>query len=231
MLLNAPVAPNASKTQECFHVCTPSVCNALRGYLSREHRNVPPEFSEEIKLPEGGIEKLPCDLRKAHEALYDKRLDVGNKACDVCVRTEDAVRAFCVNCCEFLCSSCEAHHHFARKTKEHEVVQVDKLKKEEKSIFASPQLCTIHSDKVLGFYCERCDKLICHDCIELSHSKHRGECGQVEVIAARAMEHLRTYSGDSPGDTVVKDAISECEAAIQRIDSRKRKLTIQLGQI
>ena len=207
--------------------CLHTFCLQCIERISQQGAPKCPTCSEEIKLPEGGIEKLPFDLRKAHEALYDKKLDGGNKACDVCVRTEDAVRAFCVNCCEFLCDSCESHHRSARKTQKHEVVQVNKAKKGERSkraFFAAPLPCTIHSDEALKYYCEKCEEIICRDCMDFSHNEHRSECNRVEAIATRAMKSLKACTKSSPSDAVVKDTISKCEEAIGRIDLRKEEV-------
>ena len=194
-----------------------------------------PKCEEDVTLPQGGIEKLPFDQRKAHEAeiaLYGEKLETGKEACDVCVRKEGPAIAFCVNCCEFLCKLCETHHRSARKSQKHEVVKVDGgSKKGNESynlerVFADPPMpCATHSDEVLKFYCEKCEELICRDCMELNHNDHRSECDRVEAIAARAMESLKNCAKDSPSAVaVVKDAIVKCKAAINRIESRKNEV-------
>ena len=192
---------------------------------------------EEAKLPEGGIERLPLDQRKAHEAeiaLYGEKLETGKEACDVCVRKEGVATAFCVNCCEFLCRLCETHHRSARKTQKHEVVRVDDKSKKgynlERAFSDPPMPCAAHSDEILKFYCEKCEELICRDCMELSHNEHRSKCNRVEAIAARAMKSLKTCAKDSSSAVnVVQVAIVKCKATIQRINSRKKKVDNTIG--
>ena len=129
---------------------------------------------EKVAIPKGGIEALPLDQRKAHEAekfRYGEKLQSGKELCDVCVRKEGPAVAFCVNCCEFLCGLCETHHRSARKTQKHEVVTVSEEKKENESYdldkaFSDPPVpCTKHKDEVLKFYCAACDELSCRDCM------------------------------------------------------------------
>ena len=189
---------------------------------------------EKVAIPKGGIEALPLDQRKAHEAekfRYGEKLQSGKEQCDVCVRKEGPAVAFCVNCCEFLCGLCETHHRSARKTQKHEVVTVSEEKKENESYdldkaFSDPPVpCITHSDEVLKFYCEACDELICRDCMELSHNEHRSKCDRVEAVATRAMESLQSCAKDSPGAVdAVKAAIALCKKAMARIDSRKNEV-------
>ena len=87
-----------------------------------------PTCAEEATLPEGGVDKFPLNLRKAHEAEVarcSEKLETGKEACDVCVRKEATAVAFCVNCYKFLCKFCEAHHRSARDSQKHDVVMVD----------------------------------------------------------------------------------------------------------
>ena len=189
---------------------------------------------EKVAIPKGGIEALPVDQRKAHEAekaRYGEKLQSGKEPCDVCVRKEGPAVAFCVNCCEFLCGLCETHHRSARKTQKHEVVTVSEEKKEnesydlEKAFSDPPVQCPKHSDEVLKFYCEKCEVLICRDCMELSHNEHRSKCDRVEAVATRAMESLMSCAKDCPNAVyAVKSAIARCKKAMVIIDSRKNEV-------
>ena len=196
-----------------------------------------PSCDEKVSLPEGGIESLPVDLRKAHEAEiagYGKKLETGKEACGVCFRSGSGPAiVFCVNCCEFLCKVCDEHHRSARKTHKHEIVTVDTtlVSKEEKGEHGlaekcqEPRMpCPTHDDEILKFYCEKCDKLICRDCMELDHNDHRSQCNRVEAIAAKAMDCLLSEAGECQGIIAsLNTSISQCKAAIQKVKSRKRE--------
>ena len=196
-----------------------------------------PTCDETVALPEGGIEHLPIDLRRAHEAevaRYGKKLEAGEEACGICFRTDSGPAvAFCVNCCEFLCKVCDEHHRSARKTHKHEIVVAGgTLKKEEKESKTvaekcrePPMPCVIHDDEVLKFFCEQCEKLICRDCMELEHSDHRSQCNRVEAIATRAMESLKTGTVKCQSALAsVNETISKCKEIMQQVDSRKKEV-------
>ena len=189
---------------------------------------------ENVTLPNKGLGKLPSDQRKVHEAemaLCGEKLESGKQPCDECVRNEGAATSFCVNCCNFLCERCETHHRSARKTLKHEVINVVEKKREkdncniQKVFTISPVPCPTHSDEVLKFYCEKCEKLICRDCRDIDHDSHRSECLLVENVAAKEMESLKNCAKDGPNAvTALKSATNKCELAIARVESRKNEV-------
>ena len=209
-----------------------------------------PTCSEKAVLPNGRVENLPVDLRKAHEAevaRYGAKLEEGKEACDVCVRSESGPAiAFCVNCCEFLCKSCLEHHRSARKSQKHEVVTVGAVGAKSKKgngkyslvgkFHEPPMPCSTHTDEVLKFYCEQCEKLICRDCMELEHNDHRSQCNRVEAIATKAMESLEICFENSEGAVAnLEDAIAQCKETMQQVESRKKEvdntITRSLNQV
>ena len=195
-----------------------------------------PTCDEKVALPKGGIEHLPLDLRKAHEAeiaRYGEKLEVGKESCEVCVRSDSGPAiAFCVNCCEFLCKVCEEHHRSSRKSQKHEMVTVSETSKKGKGQYnlagkfhEPPMPCSIHGDEVLKFYCEQCEKLICRDCMELYHNDHRSTCDRVEAIAAKAMENLKLHFDEGRGVLAsLNDAIAQCKKTMQQVESRKKEI-------
>ena len=99
-----------------------------------------PTCNEKAPLPEGGVNAFPKDLRKSYEAEVAQcslKVKSGKENCDDCGRS--VVVAFCVNCCEFLCKSCDDHHRLSRKTKKHEILATgEKMGKEnEESVLAT----------------------------------------------------------------------------------------------
>ena len=196
-----------------------------------------PTCDEKVSLPQGGIDHLPLDLHKAHEAeiaLYGQKLETGTEPCGVCFRTDSGLAvAFCVNCCEFLCKLCKEHHRSAHKSYKHEIVTVGGTSKTEKEQYSSsagkiskpPIPCPVHDDEVLKFYCEQCEKLICRDCMELDHNDHRSKCNRVEAVAAKAMEHLKLHLSESESVLAsLNDVIAQCKETMEQVESRKREI-------
>ena len=196
-----------------------------------------PTCDEKVPLPQGGIDHLPLDLHKAHEAeiaLCSQKLERGAEPCGVCFRIDSGLAvAFCVNCWEFLCKLCEEHHRSAHKSYKHEIITVGGASKNEKGQYSSlarkihepPMPCSIHHDEVLKFYCEQCEKLICRDCMELNHNEHRSKCNRVEAVAAKAMEHLKLHLNESKGVLAsLNDIIAQCKETMEQVESRKREI-------
>ena len=194
-----------------------------------------PSCEEKVTLPVGGVSALPQDLRKAHEseiAHISSKVEDASEQCEHCGRSDcGQAIAFCVDCDEFLCKSCEEHHSKWRKTVKHTIVAAgERLSKgNEESTFSKfhqPQLpCPHHMDEVLKVYCMKCEKLICRDCMEFDHSDHRSECNRVETVATRAMESLRACTEGSQGAVATLDgAIAECKKTMQQVESRKKEV-------
>lgn len=193
-----------------------------------------PTCDEKVPLPKGGIDHLPLDLHKAHEAeiaLYGQKLETGTEPCGICFRTDSGLAvAFCVNCCDFLCKVCEEHHRSAHKSYKHEIVTVGGTSKNEKGSSAGkirkpPIPCSIHDDEVLKFYCEQCEKLICRDCMELEHNDHRSKCNRVEAVAAKAIEHLKLHLSESESALAsLNDVITQCKETMEQVESRKKEI-------
>ena len=194
-----------------------------------------PSCEEKVALPVGGVSALPQDLRKAHEseiAHISSKVEDANEQCECCGRSNcGKAIAFCVDCDEFLCKSCEEYHSKRRKTVKHTIVVTgERLSKgNEESTFSKfhqPQMpCPQHKDEVLKVYCMKCEKLICRDCMEFDHSDHRSQCNRVETVATRAMESLSACTEGSQGAVATLDgAIAECKKTMQQVESRKKEV-------
>ena len=173
-----------------------------------------PTCEKIVSLPEGGIDALPKDLRKAYEveiAQYESKLtSEEHVSCDQCIDASNGPAvSFCINCCEFLCEACTKHHKTWRKTVNHELELMDSSKSKEKSLVGrvgiphQPVHCQLHHDEILKFYCETCGVLTCRDCIVLKHIGHEYE--RTEIVAEKQKAEL---------SSVIKDA----EGAIAKLD-------------
>ncbi|XP_019647723.1 PREDICTED: LOW QUALITY PROTEIN: uncharacterized protein LOC109488024 [Branchiostoma belcheri] len=136
----------------------------------------------ETVLPEGSVAGLKNnffvlslgDTVDAHKSLVSKEDD--KVSCDVC--EEEVATCGCAVCEEFLCDECARAHRRAKRTRDHEVIGVAKLKEQlitKTSSVKSTSLpmCPKHEDEKLKFYCETCQSPICRDCTVLQHKDHK----------------------------------------------------------
>ena len=194
-----------------------------------------PSCEEKVALPVGGVSALPQDLWKAHEseiAHISSKVEDSSEQCNHCGRSDcGQAIAFCVDCDEFLCKSCEEHHSKWRKMVEHTIVAAGKKlnKEHEESTFSKfhqPQMpCPQHKDEVLKFYCLKCEKLICRDCRITKHKDHSDQCDLAEEVAKHEMESLSACTEGSQGNVATLDeAIAECKKTMQQVESRKKEV-------
>ena len=188
-----------------------------------------PNCKEKVTLPQSGVSDLPQDLHMANEAeraRIGKRVEKANEQCDHCGWSDNGQAvAFCVDCDEFLCKSCDDHHKKWRKTVEHTRVSAgDRVKAIEETL--SRQLrCPTHKKYDLELYCKKCEKLICTNCIDCEHNNHREDCNLMTNIAQEEMEDLEGCLGSCQGALDSLDAaITQCEETIQQIEIRKKEV-------
>ena len=201
-----------------------------------------PTCNEKAPLQESGVNAFPKNLRKMYEAEVAQcslKVKGGKENCDDCGRS--VAVAFCVNCCEFLCKSCDDHHRLSRKTKKHKILATGEMGKEnEESVLSNypeqPMHCSVHTDEVMKVYCEKCDELICRDCMEFEHNDHRSQCNRVERIAAKAMESLKmSLESSDEAIATLDNSIALCKKVCQKVETRKKEvdnmITRSLNQV
>ena len=193
-----------------------------------------PTCQKMASLPEGGIDSLPRDLRKDHEAVvaqYENKLQGEEEVnCDRCIETSNGPAvSFCVNCCDFLCKVCSKDHKTWRKTLSHELQPVGSSAKSDaksaKPLLESvPEMllnCQQHSDEALKFYCETCSMLICRDCIILDHSGH--SYNRIEKVAEKEKADLVSILGKTEGaKTKLDDAMAKGGKVKQQIQAKQK---------
>ena len=192
-----------------------------------------PTCDEKVPVPSAGIQAIPKDQRKAHDAekarLNDK-IESGEEKCDQCVRTDsgEAV-AFCVQCSDFLCEACRDHHRAWRKTLDHEIIPTgERLSKGDEGSVVSkfcpqPVQCTIHRGESLKYYCKQCKQLICRDCMGSKvHKSHNEHCILVEEVAEEEMQSLESRLTSSNSAVPKLDgAINDCQKTTKQVKTRK----------
>ncbi|KAJ8269819.1 hypothetical protein COCON_G00124260 [Conger conger] len=97
------------------------------------------------------------------------------KTSQLCTSCEDNTEAsgFCVECVEFLCSTCIEAHQRVKFTKDHAIRQKEEVSPDAMSVSTQkPVFCDVHKQEPLKLFCETCDRLTCRDCQLLKHKDH-----------------------------------------------------------
>ncbi|KAJ8401392.1 hypothetical protein AAFF_G00386230 [Aldrovandia affinis] len=93
----------------------------------------------------------------------------------LCTSCDDNTEAsgFCVECVEFLCSTCIEAHQRVKFTKDHTIRQKEEVSPDAMSVSTQkPVFCDVHKQEPLKLFCETCDRLTCRDCQLLKHKDH-----------------------------------------------------------
>ena len=158
----------------CYH----SYCEECLVKLQVEANIICPECRKVCAIPSGGVKDLPNNFfvnRIVDEmALKDKIHGEEDVKCDTCIRDDPGI-VLCVECAEFLCSTCYDHHKYGKEYQGHQMMVLKDIRSEKKDIKvrpkAKPMLCQEH-EMELNFYCETCEQLVCHYCTTKEHFKH-----------------------------------------------------------
>ena len=184
--------------------------------------------TKSVSLSKEGVGDFPQNLRLSFDveiAGYQAQLTSGSDiSCDSCVECSPAV-AFCTDCCEFLCKTCEEFHHRRRKTAKHEVIEIDKKKGINLIESMKPRefYCTEpkHESEVLKFYCTTCEQLVCRDCVLIKHKDH--EHTELHNTAKQHKDEMKSLL-DTANDAVatLDDAMGSSDKMMQQVQSRSK---------
>lgn len=204
-----------------------------------------PTCDRTTTLPYGGVFALSKDLRKSYEAKvarYREKVDnlLADEIevrCERCVEENMSV-SFCCQCCLLLCGPCCTDHRRSKATLSHKLVHAPKdaptSENEETDYCGSQQvqsfdpamvkpeaqLCSMHQDEVLKFYCETCDCLVCRDCTVVEHSGHSYD--RVEKIVDKVRRKLTSLLEEvTQTKERIETAISSITDVKKEFDSKK----------
>ncbi|XP_060606824.1 uncharacterized protein LOC132759118 [Ruditapes philippinarum] len=93
-------------------------------------------------------------------------------SCQPCQRDGDTVQAdgYCENCNEFICSSCIKAHRKLATTKNHVIKLKDEMPTYQTKSDPCTELCDVHVNEIVKFYCQEHDSVGCGDCMVLQHT-------------------------------------------------------------
>uniref|UniRef100_A0A3Q4HLE1 RING-type E3 ubiquitin transferase n=1 Tax=Neolamprologus brichardi TaxID=32507 RepID=A0A3Q4HLE1_NEOBR len=97
------------------------------------------------------------------------------RAVQLCMTCDDNTEAagFCVECVEYLCTTCVEAHQRVKFTKDHMIRQKSEVSQDVCVVSSQrPMFCHIHKQEPLKLFCETCDLLTCRDCQLTKHKDH-----------------------------------------------------------
>lgn len=131
----------------------------------------------------------------------------------------------CVTCEVFLCQKCLTDHSNYRGFNNHSVLSMDELSKPENQTKIRRKLnCQEHKNKVLKFYCETCEELICRYCMDFHHEKPNHYCLPAEKVATKQKQFLVSSCNAlklklDHGNKVLKE-ILDVTQSLERVSKR-----------
>ena len=90
-------------------------------------------------------------------------------------------------------------------------------------VATEPQLCSVHSDEVLKFYCETCSCLVCRDCTVVEHSGHKYD--RMEKVADTERKKLSSLLDEA---TRTREQIEAAVSSVAQVrkEFNEKKLSI-----
>jgi DNA-binding beta-propeller fold protein YncE len=126
---------------------------------------------------------------------------------------------YCVDCPEYLCGPCYKIHQQRKALENHVLVGKDSMPLSafsRRAVNVCEEKCPIHPNKVIKLFCETCDKLVCHICVETDHCR----CEKVKYIPdiVTDLEHVELH-------TFIEDIKSTANELSKREEELQAKVT------
>ncbi|XP_045178166.2 uncharacterized protein LOC123538265 [Mercenaria mercenaria] len=95
-------------------------------------------------------------------------------SCVPCLSDDQHVEAhgFCVDCQEYLCKTCLHCHKKTKASKNHQLLDIDKVDKHattDQTSNVCTEKCPTHRNEVIKFFCPKHEELGCTDCMIMKH--------------------------------------------------------------
>ena len=204
------------KLLKCFHVyCEHCLTRLVHG--GPQERSIScPQCRQETALTAGGI----SDLQGAFYVHYlfeiqdtlQKVSSSDKPTCSKCKRRESS--QFCRSC-GFVCQRCVETHQEWEEFASHEIIGLQTLAGDVTTLVSplnKKLLCSKHPGKEADLYCEKCEELICRDCIVRVHREH-----QYDLVTESFSRHEKELSNSL--QPLVKQ-LTSLNRAIESLDTR-----------
>ncbi|XP_033756597.1 uncharacterized protein LOC117339231 [Pecten maximus] len=151
--------------------------------------------------------------------------------------SEDNVNWYCNDCQEALCNRCRECHTRGKKTKNDDVVPIEKAdRQDDKPV---PEVCKLHSGKLCDVYCCECDMLLCLQCFSQTHKHHNWKPLEDEfpVKKQQLQQHMTTISEriqhfrNEAADHVGKRFVENIDDIRKDVNSQRSKLKAEVDSI
>lgn len=157
----------APKVLPCLH----TFCQkCLANYIPAESLSVTcPICRQQSILPVQGVSALQTNffITNLMEVVDQPNI------CRTCSREQAKPSTKCMDCAEFLCTSCTSIHQALDQTKEHNVVALSDISGNSESEVDTTLVCPSHDGNALRFYCIACETAVCGDCTSVEHIGHK----------------------------------------------------------
>ncbi|XP_053406493.1 transcription intermediary factor 1-alpha-like [Mercenaria mercenaria] len=137
--------------------------------------------------------------------------------CEPCVDDgkQNVAEGFCVDCSEYLCGQCYKNHTRYKAFKQHVLQDKDKMplfttKADAKDVCV--EKCSLHTTKIVEYFCRSCDTLGCHACITLNHR------------VCKNVDHIPSIVKDIEKSEEFKEFINGLDIKLEAVKERKKTL-------
>ncbi|XP_028392236.1 E3 ubiquitin-protein ligase TRIM33-like [Dendronephthya gigantea] len=151
------------------------------------------EFS--VKEGENIGEKMPANhfINNLLELLSIQQ-QVSHVECQSCKANAPAASR-CISCEKYLCHKCLDVHNNWPDFEDHVLLTLEELSKPENRAKAKAKPRCEKHDKVLKFYCETCEVLVCRYCMDLNHTRPEHAWFPLAEVVVQRKEALNAFSG------------------------------------
>ena len=181
-----------------------------------------PICGTDTQVSEANLSVLPDNLlarRLGSPTICSQERD---KICKFCKNGGNFIAAtvFCINCDDFLCTSCTEAHQDQDETRDHqlETVEENDLRQEyeEKCKLGQviPRCCDYYDPLDIGaLFCVDCDTAVCGDCHLSYHEEHR--CAEMVAVAENFESKIKAPLNELQNDA---EALQEAMVNLKKAE-------------
>ncbi|XP_018590539.1 E3 ubiquitin-protein ligase TRIM56-like isoform X2 [Scleropages formosus] len=206
------------RTLSCLHsFCEP----CLRQLLDKEKGTVTCPDCRTVSDLQGNVQNAKASffINSLLDLFHSKTTK--ETVCSVCLalgKNNVSASSRCLDCADFLCSSCAQSHCLSKLTLDHGVVSLTDYIAgchDEEARLKLERRCQSHGEP-LRFYCDTCAVAICRDCRMLEHFSHQVQ-SLVQAATARKPQLEQLISSLDGNIESLSQKEKEVDSAIQEL--------------